>query len=343
MVKRVVAVGCLGAALAALLVGLFARRASSVTFFQGTPYVRSFERPSGSLEIMLAGGDGQAFAALARDPLLSRPEAFREGKDAAAYRAQRPLLGYLAWIVSLGDPARVPAALAALTILGAGLASGAGAMILERRGSLPTLALGWVALPGSIAALQWLGPEPLGMAAAAAGISSMSSRRAGAARGAGWFTVATLARETYLLVPLGVAIRHLRRRRYRRGLTLLLVPALVFGAWLVVVRVRYGAWPLAGAGGTLAFPLLGILDRATSWNAIDWTIALAVAAVTILLLLTRRSDPLAPVAVGYAALAVVMGPGAWSRWEDFSRPLLPLFALGAVALIRAGREPEADP
>src|SRR5205823_13030213 len=99
--------------------------------------------------------DGQVFAALARDPSLSHPEVFRYGRYDAAYRAQRPLLGYLSWALSGGDPGRVAMAMAVLAVLGAGLATGTLASFLTR----PWLALLFVPSPARLAGLCLPHPE----------------------------------------------------------------------------------------------------------------------------------------------------------------------------------------
>src|SRR4051812_22452175 len=65
-------------------------------------FVRGFAGSERLLDVALAKGDGQAYAALARDPALQHPESFEEGAREEAYRAQRPLLPYLAWALSVG-------------------------------------------------------------------------------------------------------------------------------------------------------------------------------------------------------------------------------------------------
>src|SRR6185295_4483929 len=109
----------------------------------------------------LVTGDGQAFAALAQDPLLERPGVIKaEGEY--SYRAQRPLWGYLAWMASLGHADLTGWALAALTILSCGLACGAAASLLAERGASPWWAL-LVIIPAQ-ETLSTLTPELLAFA-----------------------------------------------------------------------------------------------------------------------------------------------------------------------------------
>src|ERR1700674_4295546 len=56
----------------------------------GAPYVRLYDRPLSRIDAVLARGDGQAFAAIAQDPLLQRPSVIANRGD-FAYRAQRPV------------------------------------------------------------------------------------------------------------------------------------------------------------------------------------------------------------------------------------------------------------
>src|SRR4029077_479385 len=91
-----VRLGIIGGLVTAALLGAFFVRAAQYGSAEGTPYVVGFPT-SGALNVMLAPGDGQAVAALATDPSLSRPQQFagqtadtRVGVE-AAYRAQRPL------------------------------------------------------------------------------------------------------------------------------------------------------------------------------------------------------------------------------------------------------------
>ena len=81
-----------------------------VPAFTTTYHYRLLDDP---LELLLVQSDGQAFASLARDPSLARPEVFFTDAE-AAYRAQRPLLPYLAWAGSLGRTGWVPPALAVI-------------------------------------------------------------------------------------------------------------------------------------------------------------------------------------------------------------------------------------
>src|SRR4051794_18112213 len=122
------------------------------------PYVTLYAHHRNQVEAVLVSGDGQAFAAHAQDPMLSRPQVIHADGE-YGYRAQRPLWGYLAWIGSLGRPAAVGWALVVLEILAAGFACGVVAQLLLARGAQPWWAL--LALGIGYESLATLTPELL--------------------------------------------------------------------------------------------------------------------------------------------------------------------------------------
>src|SRR4051812_49293296 len=101
------------------------------------------------LAALLETYDGGDYAVIARDPTLARPEEYKT-RAAAAYRAQRPLFGELAWAGSLGNPDRVPITLAVLSVLSTAFAVTALGALLTRRGLSPFVALGVFVLPGAL-------------------------------------------------------------------------------------------------------------------------------------------------------------------------------------------------
>src|SRR4030088_2884498 len=98
---RLVAVGAAGLLLGAIIV-VGAIASEPTPCCSGAPYVRLYNHPLNRLDAVLARGDGPAFAAIAQDPLLQRPSVIANRGD-FAYRAQRPVWGTLAWMLSLGQ------------------------------------------------------------------------------------------------------------------------------------------------------------------------------------------------------------------------------------------------
>lgn len=334
ILRRAVAVGVLSAALAAVWM-MVTIAVPPALRSRGRPYVRLYDHPHDALERTLAGGDGQAFAALARDPTLSRPGAFRGGAVDAAYRYERPVLGYAAWIGSLGQRKWVAWAMAVVVTLGAGLAGGSLALLLAARGAQPWLGVAVVALPGSLASLTGVTPEALALGFGATGLVAWSARRRRVLLAVTCFTLAALTRESMLIVPLVVAARLVVDRALTaRHVAALAAPLAAVGAWWLVVHTRLGSWPSDATAGRVGGPFVGFADglihaeRPLMWAA--W-LALGVGVVAVAVAAAPH-DVLTWVAVGFAVFGVLMGPLVWGRWEDFTRPLLPMYAFAGVAV-----------
>src|SRR5205085_423283 len=99
--RRVLAATLTGALLATVVVVFNVRQADSVHVHHIDTYTRFANHPTTGLEKMAATGDGQAFEAVGRDPTLSDPDVFTTGRGDYAYRAQRPLLGWIGWLGTL--------------------------------------------------------------------------------------------------------------------------------------------------------------------------------------------------------------------------------------------------
>ncbi len=326
--RRVAAQAGLGALLAAMVVTLLA-----VSVVRSVGTVPSWDR-------VLLGGDGEAFAVLARDPTLARTEVLlgqgrnppapvlERARREGAYRAQRPLLVYTAWAVALGRPGGVPWALAAMALLGAALASGAMAALLDR----PRLAPLVVLLPGSLVALSWLSSEELALGLGLAGLAAWA--RGCRAPALGLLCLATLSRETLLIIPLALGAYDLARSGHRRwGATLAVAPGLLLALWVVFLRLRIGAWPIGAVKGRLGLPFVGMARDLPHWSLGDW-LGVVVAGAAIALAGRWRNEPLAWVIAAHGLLAVVLGPAVWDTEKDFERVLLPLYATASVLLVQ---------
>lgn len=318
---------------AALAAGL-AHQAQGRAPLQLRALVTEYDHPRSALEVILVQGDGQVFAALARDPSLSHPEVFRYGSFDAAYRAQRPLLGYLSWALSGGESTRVPMAMALLAVLGAGLATGTLAAFLTR----PWLALLIVPSPAGLAVLYSLTPELLALGLALAGM--LAWRRESRYLAIACFTLAGLGRESMLLFPaVCLAAEVVGRRRPPVALT---IPFATWLGWAVLAHSRFGVplWPLS-AGGDLGGPFVALFRQLDRWKPMDvLTVVLAAAATTAAAVAVRkhRAALLPWVGLGCAALATVLGASIWAQWFNSARLLLPLYAAGLGAVY--GRGPD---
>lgn len=327
-------VGAIGLVGAGALMGLHARQISQVDRFRGTPYVRTFDHADSTLEYMLALGDGMAFAALAEDPTLSRPEVFRDGPDEAAYRAQRPVFGYLVFAGSLGQPELVPYVMVVFVLLSAGLAVAATAALIATRGGRPELALLSLIFPGTLSALYGLTPELLALALVLFGFIAWQSKAKALA--ITLFTVGALTRESMLLVPLAlIALAIVRRDSTRREMALLTIPFAAFASWVLVLWIRFDAFaPTSASNSRLSLPFAGVVEAASEWTKpSQQVLEIAFGLLLILGAIVRsRRDVATVIVLIYAAFGSVMGVAVWRRWEDFGRPLLPLFVFSWVVV-----------
>jgi hypothetical protein len=127
-----------------------------------------------------------------------------------------------------------------------------------------------------------------------------------------------------------------RARALVRVVAPLAVPFIAFGAWVLVIRVRLGAWPTDGSHGRIGRPLAGLLDAARTWSSPAEFVWVGIAVVLVAVAVVRaRHDHLTWIAAAYAAFALILGPDVWAQWKDFTRTLLPLYAFAAVAIVGA--------
>jgi hypothetical protein len=303
------------------------------------PFAALYDPPSRPLELVMNSGDGQAFAAIGRDPLLGDPDVFWEGPEEAAYRAQRPLFGWLAFASAGGQKERVPEALVAWTVIGVGLLVGAVARTLQRSGRITWLAMYLIGAPGVLAVLRTVGPEPLGCGLAVLAIARWKTHRWQAVA---CFTLAVLCRETLLLVPLVLAVHGLVSERRLRPQLPLLVPPAVLAAWIGFMRLRTGAWPTEASDGRVGMGFSGLVEAADALDPSDIAALLLFAAIAVAVVVRARTTVAGGIVLAHVLLASVLGEAVWLRWNDFGRVLLPLVVFGLLALAPGTVEVPAD-
>lgn len=282
------------------------------------------------LESMIVRSDGQAFATLARDPLLRRAaEEFRT-PGAAAYRAQRPLGGHLAWALSLGQPGWVPPAMAVTAVAGTAAAVLAAGALLRHRGADPRSAAFILLIPGFYTTIAYLGPDPLALALAIGGVVMWERGRIGPA--VVLFSLAALGRETMLIAPGVLFLCDVVAGR-RSRLAPMVVPPLVWATWVGLVWWRIGALPTAEGDGALALPFRGVVAGLTDPILPGGHIwALAFLLVGVLAAVRAPRDHLTGITLAYLAFGTMMGQRVWVSWEYFGRILMPAAVFGILAV-----------
>jgi hypothetical protein len=250
------------------------------------------------------GYDGQFYWGIAVDPVATGD--VHGLLDKPSYRYGHPLYGWLGWLLSAGQPALVPVALAAVTLAAVFAAAAAASALGIRRGST-----GWEGLcvalsPGLIfAAASDLG-EPLAAALMLAAIAAVIWARTLCA----WICLALLplAKEPLALVLAAIVAWELLQQRPRRAalFAAALLPSL---AWWTYARVQLGAWftsgdtalglPLRGWGHALLERRGGAADRAAA------TVALVLVVALIMVMLDQARRLRGPIDLACIALAIV--------------------------------------
>lgn len=294
---------------------------------RGASYAPAFRGETSGPGAIMNAHDGQAFGSLALDPLLSRPNEWTNGRAEMAYRAARPLLGWLVMLTSFGLAALASWGLLVWTAIGIGVMA-AGAFVLAhhwgREGDwVPFLIL----LPGVAGQVLFGGlSDALATGLALFGLVWWLRRRDRWAIAA--LCLAALCRETTLLVTLALVLSadHPRRRP-------LLLPFAAYAGWAGVVWLRLQALPTDAHQGRLALPPANFTAVVGSWS---WVEVLGAATIIVLATVAWRRAPCREVrwlVVLSALFAATLGPTVVRAW-DLGRPLLPVTVVGACLLAR---------
>ena len=306
------------------------------------------------------GYDGQFYYRLALDPADLHRTAFGITMD-APFRVQR--IGYpvLAWIVSAGQHAWVPAALVAVNVLALGAVGLAGGTLARDAGRHALWGLLLAAYFGFFMSVGNDLTEPVAAACLLCGIIACRRQHpllAGVAFGFG-----ILTRETVLIAPVALGLTRLiswARRAARPGAVDLAwaVPVLAFAAWqMVLSQVTGTVIVLASAASNASAGLpfsqftdavrmnLGLLWPATG-AAWIWFLELGtLAACTGAALASLRRpagrvtagpgwEPLA--LLGYLAELGALSADIWSGHADL-RSVDEVFLLATVILLGSRR------
>jgi hypothetical protein len=294
-------------------------------------------------EKLVARMDGRAFAQTAADPLMHRTiEDYHGDAGKAAYRASRPLPGWMFLVASLGGhrPLLAPSMLLVTAItIGWAIYS---VDVLGRALGLQVRHLALLlASPAIVTSIAYPGlGDPLGMALTMTGLAAWFRDRRWAA--VGLFAAAGLCRETMLLVPLGLALNVLWEKRSLRPALPLAVAPLAYVAWVAIVTARIGTGP--DGGSQLAAPFTGLVEGMALWHLAEHlTAALVVGSAVVIF--RRGYGWMKAITVVNLAFASLMGTVVWFQWWGFGRVLtmLPAFALVSLARPRTAESPAAEP
>ena len=354
------------AALVLLVCTLFvtatlARRDWDVSRFilAGDEFVQRDQTPSPITVLPHSPGyDGQMYYRLALDPFTARETAYGVTLDHPAYRVQR--IGYplIVWLLSLGQPALVPAMLVVSNLLGIGLIAYLAGRIAGEL-DCPEWTGVLVVYPGFFVTLSRDTTEITATAFALAAVLCLLRRRE-------WIGVllaccAVLCRETTLLYMSGFGLvalwRCWREGRYLSGDWLkFTLPLVLFVAWQQFLTAKLGVSPGSGAEQNVSWPFLGILTMVRDaltvhplffpklWlDLLARLIAVGCGAVLLVFLFQVAAalrPSTAPLGLKiswalYACLFVCLSPTVWANPLDFLRPTADVYTTGMIVLIGA--------
>lgn len=334
--------GLIGLVYAVALVALFAAGDVSRLVRAAPPWSDAAAVPPG-VTVGEGGYDGQFYYRLALDPFTSQRTAHGVTLDLPAYRQQRIVYPLLAWALALGDPGRVPLTLALVNVLALGLVGWLGGALARAAGRHALWGLLFVAYPGFVVTVRGDLTEAVGAALVLGALLLL--RRAATTRAAVVLALATLARETTLVVPAAAGLRALvsRPRAASEWLPFTL-PAALFVVWQASIVVRWRAVPAAEGVTALDPPFTGVL--AAAWLNVQrldgallglWaaTLAFTLLAIVVGARALASGRPHERWAwLGYAALATVLEANIWAN-EAMLRSLTEMAMVAGVMVLGA--------
>ena len=331
-----------------------------VSILRGTPpadptdeslagYVTTFSPPQNEFETWLLFGDGQAYGAFALDPGLSDTDAFVWGPSAMSYYAQRPVVPYLEWALSLGNRDALPVAATIVQVLGGALLVSSTAMLLVNRNRPPAWSLVVLALPFvAVTFPKFITDIPAtGFAFWGLAIWERSTSRRASALAVVLLCLGALSRETIVVLVAAMALHEaLRGRGWRAALPLAAVPAALVG-WIAFASMRIGATGAEHSEGkNFAAPFAGFAKGVGSFERDDWVILAICVGLTVVGLIRGRGrrDVLSWIIVAFVGMMIVAGEWIWltreatrDGWENWGRIYLPA-VVAAIVLIIPSRE-----
>ena len=283
------------------------------------------------------GHDGQVTYALGLDPWATwGPGVVPE----APYRYRRILMSVVASGFGTIDGQPLLWLLTLLNAIGFACTAVFAAAIAKVR-SMPR----WAALAATLNIGLWLSlqitsPDALAFALGLAGVAAHLRRRDLLA--VICLSLAALAKETYLLIPLSLMIHAWFVQRDNRRAVLLsagLVPPVLWSAFLAL---RIGD-PL-GTGGNLTWPFVGIVDAAGFWggNPSREMFLLGITAViifsSVLLIIKSPQSIWAWLALPWLLLGAISSHWIWDLGNNAVRAFLPLMTFAAFGFMdKSGR------
>ena len=266
-----------------------------------------------------AGHDGQIYYAIGLDlsgdqvgPLL----------DHAGYRYRRILYPLLASGFGFLEGSALLIGMIVVTVLAAAVAAGATAAVATKVGLSDWAALAVLLNPGVWLSVRLLTSDTLALALMMLGLLALGSRLALPASS---FALSTLAKDVFVVTPIGLAIGRDRKRWAIAGISML-----VLLAWMTWLTITLGDG-FTGRGN-VSLPFVGLVQSADNWLQLDGDelLYLVFALITVITGLVvgvvRRSWLRWPI-LGWVALALISSDWVWDFGNNAARAFAPLAVL----------------
>lgn len=269
------------------------------------------------------GHDGQIYYAIGLD--LSR-DTVPQLLDHAGYRYRRILYPALASGFGLLEGHALLAGMIGVTIASTAVASAAAAAISVRLGRSDRWALAVILNPGVWLGVRLLTADIMTLALMIGGLFYMTGSTI---RASGAFALSGLAKDVYLITPIGLICG--RRRRLR----LALLPLITLIAWMILLTMTVGEG--FAPRGNLSWPFVGMLEGASNWSSLDlqevFYLVFALTSVVAGLVYgaVRRGWLRWPI-LGWSALAIVSSEWVWDLGNNAARAFLPIAVLLALSI-----------
>ena len=272
------------------------------------------------------GHDGQYFYLIARDPWAT--EGYADLTDDGGYRFRRPLYGWLAGGFGALGPRPTLVGLSVWAIVGLALATAATADVVAQLGGRLWGMIGVVANLG-----LWLSVQLVTADALATGLAMLAVALALRNR-SGWGAVAlagaALAKETFVLFAIGLAIWSWLRKDRKAAVSYLIVPAVSLGTWIAWLETQVGG--ALSPKSNFSLPFLGIIEAVPDWtNSSEVAHALVAGGSLVIAaagMLVVRNRLLTWLTIPWVSVAVVSSAVVWAGANNAVRAFAPAWLLG---------------
>jgi len=274
----------------------------------------------------LQGHDGKFFFVQANDPWVLDSEENADVLDFPLYRGQRMFYPVLAGGAGAFPPEVIVWAMLIVNLIAMGVGTWAVAEIAQSMGGSPWWGLAFALNLGFMSEVNIGGAGVVAGAAAFWGVAMLMKERVG--WGVFALTLSALARESMLLVAVGIFIYLWRSGERKRSLLVGGVPLAAVGAWAVYLRLMIDVGDGPTTPEALVLPFVGLARAFESWLANPFDLLIGVVVLLILALFLRRAyvtdHILGWAFVLFVPLTLVLSRFVWESYLNATRAAAPI-------------------